>query len=844
MKYFPRLNTMFYLCIITLTVFAIHVNATEILYEYQWTRIITGDRATRLTREIGEHPVPTRVRENIIRNILNKMLLPEQTPRQINAWQSGLEINGWAQFENEPEYETYRVVQLIVVDGSAHQIHAKIYGEYGQTTEAVFNLKGKQLSQKKIDIPETLDRTVFNTIRSPALFVLNQEHFQKHFFEGMLNLNYPGLEAVKQAYENKKILLAAHELAEYFRRKAHPIWESVEPTRIESVDESAEKILRHEFQYGDSTIYFGDRIDFRNNPTNSNEWIWGLNRMNHWVTLLNGYLNTSNEAYAREYNSEVVDWTVRNPAPPFRLTRVPSWRNLEAGIRMSSVWPKTFFGFLESSSFQTQAIQLMLASMWSHAEHILSFPSGMRFVNNWVIIGSNGLANVGMNFPEFQKAEMWAETGLSRLSLQLEKQVYPDGAQHELATSYHIACMHSFNNAFEVARKTPTPVPLNFSKTLEKMFDYIMYVSTPAREIPPTNDAHRNNIVNWMNIGADLFKRENMRFIATDGKDGKQPEQTSIQFPWAGHSVMRSDWGAEAWYLFFDAGPAGISHQHEDKLHIGVSAFGRDFLTDGGKGLYIPDKWRDYFVSTRAHNTILIDGYGQKRIPKNETHRTDIPLKRRWLSNENFDFASGTFSDGYGANKIPVTHSRFVLFKKKEYWLVIDFLTGKGSHKFDALYHFTPCQVRLDTNQHSVQTLFADGKNIKIVSAATVPIKIEIVEGQENPEQGWVSLHSIGRVAAPTAIFSGEGKLPILIATIIQSFENNVNSDIKIEIITSPSCQASVIIRADWGDDQWVVNLENGNRILIDGLEQEACVNFSRNLKGVIQEKFVGKFED
>jgi len=817
--------------------------ASDILFEQKWTRIITGDKATRLTREISEQPKPAEISVQTIKTLLKKMGLADQTPKQLKAWQKGLKINGWAQTENEPEYETYQVVQLIIMDGSASQILVKIYGEYGQTVEAVFNLKGEQLSYRKIDISETLDRTVFNTVRSPALFVLNQEHFQKHFFEGMLNLNYPGLEEVKRAYENKKILLAAHELAEYFRRKAHPIWQTVAPQKNVAIDEASEKILRHEFQYGDSTISFGDHIDFRNNPTNSNEWIWGLNRMNHWVTLLNGYLKTSNEAYAQEYNSEVIDWTVRNPAPPFRLTRVPSWRNLEAGIRMSGTWPRTFFGFLESSSFQTQAIQLMLASIWSHAEHILRFPSGKRFVNNWVIIGSNGLASVGMNFPEFQKSETWTATGLKRLSQQLEKQVYPDGAQHELATSYHTSCLHSFNNAFEVARKTRTPVPSNFRKTLKKMLEYVMYVSTPARQMPPTNDSHRESIINWMARGANLFDREDMHFIATDGQQGKPPQQISIHFPWAGQSVMRSDWSANAWHLFFDAGPAGVSHQHEDKLNIDVSAFGRDFLTDGGKGLYIPDKWRTYFVGTSSHNTILIDGQGQQRIPQTETHRTNSPLENHWLSNEHFDFASGTYNDGYGADKIPVTHSRFVLFKKKEYWLILDYLTGKEKHRFEALYHFTPCQVRLDKDQYSVQTLFKDGKNIKLVSAATTPINVKIVEGQEHPEQGWVSLHSVGRVAAPTAIFSGDGKLPILIATFIQPFNNERSSDIKIEIKESPLFQASVVVRADWGDDHWVINLENSNRILIDELEQEACVNFSRKLNGVIQENFVGKFD-
>lgn len=817
------------------------LNAADILYEYNWTRIITGDRATQLTREIGEKPQPADISAKTIRTVLTAMDLPDQNSAQIKAWHDGLNRYGWAQQENEPEYEPYHVTQLIVADD---KLVGKIYGYYGQTTEAYFDLNGKQLSCKKIEIPETLDRTVFYTVRSPALFILNQEHFQKHFFEGMLNLDFPGLEAVKRAYESKKILLAAHETAEFFRRQTHPIWQAKTPERIASTDKPAEKVLRHEFSYRDSTIYLGERIDFQHNPTNDNEWIWGLNRMNHWVTLLDGYLKTGNEAYAREYNAQVIDWIVRNPAPPFQLTRVPSWRNLEAGIRVANSWPRTFFGFMVSPSFQTQAIQLMLASIWSHADYILRFPSGMRFVNNWVIAESNGLASAGMNFPEFKNAKVWAETGLQRLSDQLNKQIYPDGTQHELATAYHISCMHNFNQAYEVALKTKTAIPQNFRSTLEKMFEYILYVSTPLRQIPPTNDSHRHDISNWVNIGADLFDRLDMRYIATDGQTGKAPELTSVHFPWGGHSVMRSDWSSEAWYLFFDAGPTGVSHQHEDKLHIDVSAYGRDFLTDGGKGLYIPDKWRNYFVSTRAHNTILIDGQEQKRLSLNETHRATTPLTNRWLSNDRLDFASGTYDYGYGSKRIPVAHSRYILFKKKEYWLVIDYLTGEGQHEFDALYHFTPGEIRVDDSHNSVRTLHRDGKNIKLVSGATVPIKIEFLQGQENPEQGWISLNTGERVAAPTVIFSGLGKLPVLMATVIQPFKNEASSEITIEFQKSPSYQADVIVRADWGEDQWLINLENTNRIFVTGVEKTACISFCRMKDRLIAEEFIAKFSD
>jgi hypothetical protein len=508
---------------------------------------------------------------------------------------------------------------------------------------------------------------------------------------------------------------------------------------------------------------------------------------------------------------------------------------------MSSTWPKSFFGFLVSPSFQTQAIQLMLASMWSHGEHILRFPSGMRFVNNWVIIDSNGLASLGMFFPEFLEAKMWTETGLQRLSEQLDKQVYPDGMQHELATGYHLACMHSFYQAFETAQKTGTSLPENYQTTMEKMFEYIMYVSTPARQVPPTNDANRNDITTWMKQGADLFNRQDMCFVASNGKEGQAPEHTSIQFPWGGHSVMRSDWSPKAWYLFFDAGPTGVSHQHEDKLHIGVSAYGQDFLTDGGKGLYIPDKWRSYFLSSQSHNTVIIDGQGQNRIPDVTTHRADSPIQNRWITNENLDFASGTYDNGYGSQRIPVIHSRYVLFKKKEYWLVLDYLIGASTHNFEALYHFTPCDVKINADQNSVETLFSDGKNIKLTGSATQPLNLKIIQGQENPEQGWIYTQS-QRMATPTAIFEGQGQLPVLLATVIEPIEENEFSNFKITFEQKPLYQAQVKISSKRGEDRWWINLENQNRLTINGQEKSTGIHFTRSQDGIIKEEFDAKF--
>jgi Heparinase II/III N-terminus/Heparinase II/III-like protein len=836
--------------LVTITLFIIFpllTNAAEILYEKGWTRIVSGDKVVQLTREINEQPNPLDINEEILKIIFDRLDYSELNISQQNAFVKGIKLYGWAQLENEPEHETYHVIQIIVVKNKKNEIIIRNYNLQGQISEARFNIKGKQKFFKKIENPEILNRDVFYTVQNPALFVLMQEHFQKQFFEETLNLEYPGFEKVKKAYETEKNLLAAHEVAEYFRRVDHPIWMNnalrnnavkTSSSRKAERDAAADKVLKHEFTYDGQIIQMGERIDYSNNPTNNLEWIWGLNRMKHWVTLLSGYEKTVNEEYAKEFNRDVIDWVVRNPAPTFRLTRVPSWRNLEVGDRIAGSFSKSFFGFLSSPSFKTQTIQLMLMSIWSHANHIERFPSGLNFVSNWSIIESNGLTLAGMYFPEFQNSEYWSDLGFQRLLSQMKKQVYPDGVHHELTTNYHIYSLSKFYQTYNVSRKLGKSVPKNYVDMLEKMTEYLMYISSPSRKTPPTNDAYRNDIRGEMKNAAVNFNREDMLYIATDCKEGTQPELTSVQFPWAGQSVMRSGWESDAWYLFFDAGPTGVNHQNEDKLNIDISAFGRLFLSEAGIVNYIPDKWRRYFTSTQAHNTIIIDGKGQKRMQQKETHRADSPLKNRWISNKNIDFASGTFDDGYGTELISVSHSRYVIFKKKEYWLMLDLLTGEGEHEFKNLFHFAPCDVEFNKQENSIQTLYKDNKNIKLVSNATAKMNIEIVEGSENPEQGWMAIKHGEKAAAPTAIFSGRSEFPVIIVTVIQPYSGENIPDVQIEILESSTKQAQIIVHSKYGDDEWNINLENENSISLNGISENLAIDFTRTKNSKIMKKF------
>src|SRR6185436_14954164 len=71
--------------------------------------------------------------------------------------------------------------------------------------------------------------------------------------------------------------------------------------------------------------------------------------------------------------------------------------------------------------------------------------------------------------------------------------------------------------------------------------------------------------------------------------------------------------------VVFDCGELGFgaiaAHGHADALSVAVRAGGVDLLVDPGTYDYFSfPAWRQYFRSTRAHNTITVDGHDQSEL--------------------------------------------------------------------------------------------------------------------------------------------------------------------------------------------------------------------------------------
>jgi hypothetical protein len=130
---------------------------------------------------------------------------------------------------------------------------------------------------------------------------------------------------------------------------------------------------------------------------------------------------------------------------------------------------------------------------------------------------------------------------------------------------------------------------------------------------------------------------------------------------------MRSGWERKRALALREVGPFGYGHQHEDKLGVTLTAFGKPLLVEGGVYTYDASEWRRYVLSSRAHNVVLVDGQDQCR--RKEPRETYVVKRRsRTCGRAAWTLTTrpASYSEGWGTNAVRVVkHTRHVFFSSR-----------------------------------------------------------------------------------------------------------------------------------------------------------------------------------
>jgi hypothetical protein len=532
----------------------------------------------------------------------------------------------------------------------------------------------------------------------------------------------------------------------------------------------ADSILSRRFTFVGVSKTLPEKIQWRNNPTKDFVWLFNLNRQEWLWDLAAAYFLTGDETYARDFELILSDWFPQNPMMKWKNESDPVWRLIDSSLRLTASWLDALTVFFPGDAISDDLKWKMLASIHDHAQFLMHFRSPGR---NHLMQETFGLMAAAAVIPEFKMSPRWLEVAKLRLDRVLTEEIYPDGGYNELSTFYHRFVIRILQQIADFAEENGVKLSDFFYNRLETMYEFLMYLSWPDGAMPAMNDGfHAKNMRVLYDAPAKTFERADFKFFASEGKEGTEPPQRSIGFPYSGIYVMRSDWSSDARYMIVDAGLFGSSHGHEDKLSFELFAFGKPFIIESGTYTYVYNRWHQYFESSFAHNTIVVDQRSQLRQADEKNWVSSPPRQQPnvWISNHNFDYLESRFDDGYGNRKEDilrgVTHTRRLLFVKPDYWILWDIVDGAGSRTAEQLFHFA-VETKVEIlDQKNIRVDYAGGSAL-LISNLTEELALTKMIGEEEPIQGWFSPEYGSKMSAPVVSVESRGELPRVFISVL-----------------------------------------------------------------------------
>jgi hypothetical protein len=619
------------------------------------------------------------------------------------------------------------------------------------------------------------------------------------------NLDYPGMEKVKSAWEAGNLLEACTRLLQYYKNSTNAMHLRMkQPEVSKRVEAEADTTLENVFviQNVRGQVPFGEdghRDWYYKGPNNDREWAWLSNRHSQIRHVYNVYLDTGNPKYAKYIDSFLRDFIIKSMPYPGERSSTSVWRGLEVAARIK-VWSSIFYGLVNSEYLLPATRLLMLSSFPDHAHYNRNFHGG----NNWLTMEISALATVATNFPEYEQSEEWLDYSIDTMVESMKDQVYPDGVQTELTSHYHNVSMSNFELFKEICDRSNKPLPDFFNQTIEDMYYYIAHAVRPDGYRILNNDGDRGSDRELILKGAAIYNKPEWEYIATNGESGVKPaDGPSWFFPWAGHLISRSGYDKDAHWSFFDIGPWGSGHQHNDKLHLSVAAYGRDLLVDAGRFAYtgeVAQKFRPYARGSQGHNVLLIDGRGQGPGP---THAEEPVSKKHWLITEEYDLAWNSF-DSFDSLEGKCSHTRRLFYARGDLWVVVDEIETDRPRKIEALWHWHP-QCKVGSHGNNITTQNERG-NLLIIPLGEQDLELSFVTGQEDPEiQGWYSKEYNKYEPNTTSVYSTNIKSDSRFIWVLFP-SANVAEGVKAEIIKKTPKEIKIRV-ATKENDEWVVTI-------------------------------------
>ena len=441
---------------------------------------------------------------------------------------------------------------------------------------------------------------------------------------------------------------------------------------------------------------------------------WELSRCQHWLPLAQAFRLTGDMRYAAEILDQHDDFMAANP-----VGLGVNWTcTMDVALRALN-WTLAIELIQGDPGVDHRRLVAVYASLFDHGHFIeRHLENKYEVTSNHFLSNVVGLFGVAVLFGALPSAQRWRASCRTWLEQEMKVQVLDDGADYESSVPYHRLVTELFMSGARLAERDGAPLSADYRRRLGTMVDFHWSLLRPDGKVPQIGDADDGRVHIFSGYGS-WNPQDARHLLAPAAAMLDEPKWRSDDDPWgaweaawwgydlpapaeparndvgrlfpsAGIAVVRNDRD----YLVITNGIVGTNgfgnHKHNDLLSFEFHQSGTPLIADPGSFVYTsnPDA-RNYFRSTAAHSTLVVDGQEQN------------DFKTEWLFRmfakavpEHVEFVHGATGsryrgrhNGYSQPNRPVVHERaFALDGASGVLTIEDRLSGDGG--FDLQWRF------------------------------------------------------------------------------------------------------------------------------------------------------------
>lgn len=338
-------------------------------------------------------------------------------------------------------------------------------------------------------------------------------------------------------------------------------------------------------------------LDWAADPLQDRNWMFQL----HGWRMLDPLFNRMKDQDLDHIGNVMEDWYQfwrQN-----REARHWCWYDMSTGLRASRlayllVWCREH---KKPVPLFEPLLNRLIAAHFSHLTRLRELNRGNHglFQLNGLMALVDALKGVPQWNRKRERARRFAVKHMKRL---LHRQLGEFGVHTETSPDYHFFALAKIEDV--LAAPWWQGPEMEDARTFTDQARVAQHwLVTPSLHCPPVGDSSE---------AKKLKANDRLREWPHEARDNAMGARLD------GYGVVRSVpecTQEESHYLFFQASFHSAGHKHADCLSFIWQEAGEYLLWDAGKYSYQTDSIRDYFVSTRAHNCLEVDGedYSRRR---------------------------------------------------------------------------------------------------------------------------------------------------------------------------------------------------------------------------------------